>query len=112
MPKNYISPISMDALSNLCSELDKNNWIKPKDYQKYHVKRGLRNEDGTGVMAGLTRIIFSTVSVFLKTVSFHTAVMILTILLTVVLKKTDSDLKKLYGFFFSVICRLKASLKG
>ena len=56
MPKNYISPISMDALSNLCSELDKNNWIKPKDYQKYHVKRGLRNEDGTGVMAGLTRI--------------------------------------------------------
>mgnify|MGYP001374360732 FL=1 len=56
MPKNYISPISMDALSNLCSELDKNNWIKPNDYQKYHVKRGLRNEDGTGVMAGLTRI--------------------------------------------------------
>ena len=54
--KNYISPISMDALSNLCSELDKNNWIKPNDYQKYHVKRGLRNEDGTGVMAGLTRI--------------------------------------------------------
>ena len=46
----------MDALSNLCSELDKNNWIKPNDYQKYHVKRGLRNEDGTGVMAGLTRI--------------------------------------------------------
>ena len=39
MPKNYISPISMDALSNLCSELDKNNWIKPNDYQKYHVKR-------------------------------------------------------------------------
>ena len=36
--------------------LDKNNWIKPNDYQKYHVKRGLRNEDGTGVMAGLTRI--------------------------------------------------------
>ena len=56
MPKNYISPISMDALSNLCSQLDKNNWIKPNDYQKYHVKRGLRNEDGTGVMAGLTRI--------------------------------------------------------
>ena len=56
MPNNYISPISMDALSNLCSELDKNNWIKPNDYQKYHVKRGLRNEDGTGVMAGLTRI--------------------------------------------------------
>lgn len=56
MPNNYISPISMDALSTLCSELDKNNSIKPKDFEKYHVKRGLRNEDNTGVMAGLTRI--------------------------------------------------------
>ena len=26
MPTNYISPISMDALSNLCGELDKNNF--------------------------------------------------------------------------------------
>lgn len=56
MPSSYISPISMDALSNLCGELDKNNSIKKTDYEKYHVKRGLRNSDGTGVMAGLTRI--------------------------------------------------------
>lgn len=56
MSNCYISPISMDALSSLCHELDKNNSINTKDYQKYHVKRGLRNEDGTGVMAGLTRI--------------------------------------------------------
>lgn len=56
MSTNYISPISMDALSSLCDELDKNNFIKKSDYEKYHVKRGLRNSDGTGVMAGLTRI--------------------------------------------------------
>lgn len=56
MPTSYISPISMDALSSLCSELDKNNSIKKTDFEKYHVKRGLRNEDGTGVMAGLTRV--------------------------------------------------------
>lgn len=56
MSTGYISPISMDALSNLCSELDKNNAIKKSDYEKYHVKRGLRNSDSTGVMAGLTRI--------------------------------------------------------
>lgn len=56
MSTNYISPISMDALSSLCGELDKNNFIKKSDYEKYHVKRGLRNSDGTGVMAGLTRI--------------------------------------------------------
>lgn len=56
MPSSYISPISMDALSSLCSELDKNNYIRRSDYEKYDVKRGLRNSDGTGVMAGLTRI--------------------------------------------------------
>lgn len=56
MPSSYISPISMDALSSLCSELDKNNYIRKSDYERYHVKRGLRNSDGTGVMAGLTRI--------------------------------------------------------
>lgn len=46
----------MDAISQLCGELEKNNSIKPSDFERYHVKRGLRNEDGTGVMAGLTRI--------------------------------------------------------
>ena len=56
MPSNYISPISMDAISNLCVELGKNNSINPRDFETYQVKRGLRNSDGTGVMAGLTRI--------------------------------------------------------
>ena len=56
MPANYISPISMDAISSLCNELDKNNTISARNYEKYQVKRGLRNSDGTGVMAGLTRI--------------------------------------------------------
>lgn len=56
MSSKYISPISMDAISNLCGELEKNNSIRQSDFERYHVKRGLRNEDGTGVMAGLTRI--------------------------------------------------------
>lgn len=46
----------MEAISKLCGELKKNNSIRPSDFERYHVKRGLRNEDGTGVMAGLTRI--------------------------------------------------------
>ncbi len=33
-----------------------NNAIDPKLYEKYVVKRGLRNSDGTGVTAGLTNI--------------------------------------------------------
>lgn len=56
MAENFILPISQDDLSNLCGELEKNNRINPNDFSKYHVKRGLRNDDGTGVMAGLTRI--------------------------------------------------------
>ncbi len=56
MSANYISPISMDAISSLCGELNKNNSVSKSDFVRYHVKRGLRNEDGTGVMAGLTRI--------------------------------------------------------
>ena len=32
MSSNYISPISMEAISNLCMELEKNNSIKPSDF--------------------------------------------------------------------------------
>ena len=53
---NYISPISIEAISTLCDELNKNNSINPKNFERYEVKRGLRNADGTGVMAGLTSI--------------------------------------------------------
>ncbi len=45
-----------NILSNLCNEFKEYNNINPADYKKYHVKCGLRNEDGTGVMAGLTSI--------------------------------------------------------
>lgn len=53
---SYISPISMDSLTNLCKELNKNNQINGDDFVRYQVKRGLRNSDGTGVMAGLSRV--------------------------------------------------------
>ena len=53
---SYISPISMEAISGLCNVLEENNTVKPMDFERYEVKRGLRNSDGTGVMAGLTRI--------------------------------------------------------
>lgn len=35
---------------------EENNRIDPKYYSRYDVKRGLRNSDGTGVLAGLTNI--------------------------------------------------------
>ncbi len=43
-------------LKNLCRNLAENTVIDPKLYEKYHVKRGLRNSDGTGVVAGVTKL--------------------------------------------------------
>lgn len=43
-------------LESLCNEFRSNNQIPPEKFELYQVKRGLRNPDGTGVMAGLTRI--------------------------------------------------------
>jgi len=47
---------SADFIENLCAEFQKNNQIDPAYYEKWDVKRGLRNADGTGIMAGITRI--------------------------------------------------------
>ena len=44
------------ARDSLYREFIENNMIDPKLYEKYDVKRGLRNADGTGVVAGLTNI--------------------------------------------------------
>ena len=41
---------------SLYSDFEKCNSIESKFYSKYQVKRGLRNSDGTGVMAGVTNI--------------------------------------------------------
>jgi citrate synthase len=40
----------------LCEQFIANNTIDSKLYDRYVVKRGLRNADGTGVIAGLTNI--------------------------------------------------------
>lgn len=45
-----------DVFKSLCDEFAKNNTIDQSLYEKYQVKRGLRNSDGSGVMAGITNI--------------------------------------------------------
>lgn len=47
---------TVDHFRRLCDEFRKHNRIDPSDFELYNVKRGLRNPDGTGVMAGLTLI--------------------------------------------------------
>ncbi len=43
-------------ITGLCRELEERSNIRPELYEKYNVKRGLRNSDGTGVVAGITNI--------------------------------------------------------
>lgn len=50
------SIISAANIKDLCGELKENSVIESNLYEKYHVKRGLRNSDGTGVVAGITNI--------------------------------------------------------
>lgn len=45
-----------NTLTELCDEYRQHNGFNSQDYLTYGVKRGLRNPDGTGVMAGLTNI--------------------------------------------------------
>ena len=45
-----------ELLSELSVVAEKNNRVDPDFYNKYSVKRGLRNADGTGVLVGLTEI--------------------------------------------------------
>ena len=44
------------TVSELCAEYRANNRITRDEYEYYDVKRGLRNRDGTGVVAGLTHV--------------------------------------------------------
>ena len=52
---NKESPQST-TIQELCAEYRRNNAISRDEYQLHGVKRGLRNADGTGVMAGLTHV--------------------------------------------------------
>lgn len=45
-----------NGIKRLCSDLSENSKIDPRLYDKFYVKRGLRNKDGTGVVAGITNI--------------------------------------------------------
>ncbi len=51
-----INPISPELLKVMSDKIEKKSQIDHDDFWKYGVKRGLRNPDGTGVMAGLTNI--------------------------------------------------------
>mgnify|MGYP003295495599 CR=1 FL=1 len=50
------SHVAERDIKNLCDKIRKYNYIDPADFERFNVKRGLRNSDGTGVLAGVTNI--------------------------------------------------------
>ena len=48
--------VDNSAFGELSRKFTENNRVNPAAFDKYSVKKGLRNPDGTGVMVGLTRI--------------------------------------------------------
>lgn len=52
----FDSAADTGSIAYLCEEYLKNNHIDPEASERLGVKRGLRNPDGTGVLAGLTNV--------------------------------------------------------
>ena len=48
--------VDNSAFSALSDKFNENNRIQQSDFDRFPVKKGLRNSDGTGVMVGLTKI--------------------------------------------------------
>jgi citrate synthase len=46
----------MESIKNQMREITDDHYINNELYEKFNVKRGLRNADGTGVLVGLTRV--------------------------------------------------------
>ena len=51
-----VPALDPEDLKLLCDEYLRNNFIDPEISEQLGVKRGLRNADGTGVLAGLTNV--------------------------------------------------------
>lgn len=52
----YIEPVSSERFNELCKELKNYSSVPAEYFDRFEVKRGLRNRDGSGVMAGLTKV--------------------------------------------------------
>lgn len=54
--EEIISDLVKGYVKDLCGDIREAYTIDPEQYKNHAIKRGLRNEDGTGVMAGVTGI--------------------------------------------------------
>ena len=51
-----ISPMTSEYIHYLSENYSKTNYIDNRVYDRFDIKRGLRNKDGTGVMAGASQV--------------------------------------------------------
>lgn len=51
-----VATLDPTTMRTLCEEYMANNYIDPETSERLGVKRGLRNPDGTGVLAGITNV--------------------------------------------------------
>lgn len=47
---------SESFIKSVCNDVRNNNLITADSFKNHHIKRGLRNQDGTGVLAGVTSV--------------------------------------------------------
>ena len=55
MSETTIHPSSA-FIKKVCADVQNNNLITSESFNNHHIKRGLRNQDGTGVLAGVTAV--------------------------------------------------------
>ena len=53
---NQMKNMDSEMIHTICEQLKPLHQVKKETFSKYNVKRGLRNADGTGVLAGITRL--------------------------------------------------------
>lgn len=53
---NQIKDMDSEMIRTICDQLSPLHQVNKEVFAKYNVKRGLRNADGTGVLAGITRL--------------------------------------------------------
>ena len=111
--KTKVTP-EIENLTEVCKE---HTSLDLSLYAKYDVKRGLRDINGKGVLAGLTQVSNVKAKRLLMAKKFHvlevfpTEDMISKILPGDLSKMTDMDLKKLPIFYYLAVFRIRNSLQ-
>ena len=111
----YIEPIKSADLKSLCDELKESSVMPQEYFDRFEVKRGLRNRDGSGVMAGLTKVCavegYHIEDGERKPVEGHLTYRGIDVndLVNGCVAENRFGMRRSFGFFFSAVCLPKNS---